>query len=97
MESVKNLEAGLFQKLTKRQRIALSVLPLMIITGGPAISFLISKIAPGTDTGLYALSLQILCILSYLFMLRSIHTVRALFIVLLFLVLGGITLLGTKS
>jgi hypothetical protein len=95
MESLKRLEGGLSKRLTKKQSTTLNLLLMMIIIGGPIVSSLASSIAPDANAGAYAFGFQMLCLLSGLLLLRSLHAVRFRFIALFFCVIAALVFLGT--
>jgi hypothetical protein len=97
MESLKSLEGSLSRRLTNKHRTTLTLLFMMTITGGPVVSFLVSKIAPDTSGGAYAVGFQMLCLFSSLLLLRSFHAVRLGFIALFFFVVSALVFLGSRT
>lgn len=88
MKHFKTSRAAPFHRLTPKQIVIFIALFALAIAGGPALTFLMARYAPGTEAGPYAFLFQLFCLLCGLLLLRSARVVQSRFIAVIFAIIG---------
>jgi hypothetical protein len=94
MKHFKASRAAPFHRLTPKQIIIFIALFALAIAGGPVLTFLMARYAPGTEPGPYAFLFQLTCLLCGLLLLRSAHAVRSRYIALFITITGTALAVG---
>lgn len=94
MKYFKSSRAAPFHRLTPKQIAIFIALFALAIAGGPALTLVMARFAPGTEAGPYAFLFQLFCLLCGLLLLRSARAVQSRFIALFFGMIGIALVIG---